>query len=234
MELYIHDLKYQIISFELDFSPEELLRKNKEYFYDKRLEIKDFLPDPTIFKKFYERNSTSNPKILEDAAVYALSLVLLKYNLTKTQPELGKEVIINPFGSDTTRGKGEWIWRFHKISGKGNFSTDIDRILWIVNKDKSRILYNCQIYNPQKSNFNTLKKLTEKNRQLRPIEYQKNILSESEIIFFINDDLKINQDSIFSEVKKFKYHYSEEIRPNTNFNIIFWINNTIKTYRTKL
>ncbi|NCQ80318.1 MAG: hypothetical protein GPI99_20195 [Microcystis aeruginosa W13-15] len=234
MELYLNEIKYQIREFDINKNPEDFLRENKEYFFDKRLEIEDFLPDPEIYKKFYERKSNAHPKILEDAAVCALSLLISNYDLTKKLPKLGKEIIINPFGSDPTKGKGIWNWRFHRIFGKGLYTTDIDRILWIVANDGSRILNNCQIYNPQNKNFNILKKLSEKNRQLRPIEFQKNRLSQSEIIFFVNLEFDLDLENIFSNVKKFRQKYASEIRPYTNFSLIIWINKFIKIYRTEL
>ena len=231
--IYLNNQEYILYECNFEKTIDEFLKGNKAYFYDERLKIPNFLPDEGIFKKYYERNSSISAKIKEDAAVWVLAQYFSFKILNISQPTLGKDVIINPFGSNPTKGKGFWKWAQHLINGVNN-STDIDRILFIVMINRDRLMLNCQVYSPTSPLFSPIKKIVEKNRQLPFVQYRINQSANIEILIFI-DNRNINDFSmIFEGISNFKKNYNSEIRPNTYVNVIQWLETTVKLYRVSL
>ncbi|GBF49428.1 hypothetical protein LPTSP4_09410 [Leptospira ryugenii] len=226
-------MEYTLYECNFGLTATEFLRKSRNYFYDERLKIPNLLPDQGIFKKFYERNADISPKIKEDSAVWVLAQYCSVKYLNNPNPTLGEEIIINPFGSNPTKGKSFWYWANHIIRGK-IYSTDIDRILYLVKPNKDRLMLNCQVYSPISPNFNIKKKLLEKNRQISEIQYTINQTANTEILIFIDNSNITDLSAIFEGIYNFKKEYFLEIRSNTFVNVIVWVGSSFKLYRVSL
>ncbi|PJZ70720.1 hypothetical protein CH373_07275 [Leptospira perolatii] len=234
--LSINKQEFSIYEFATNESTAEFLRKNKEHFFDKRLEIPNFLDDEAAYKKFYERASEIIPKVKEDAAVWVLGKCLSFDSLGVLNPNIGKEIIINPFGSDPTKGKSFWRFRFHSSIGGEKRHVDVDRLLFVQKDCQPLSIHNCQIYSPDSGNFDVVEKIRDKNRQLPLRKYQEDKPANTEIIFFIDKPEEIDHLRILEKIPWYSEKYDKEVRPNTFFNLILWSlkEGSIKLYRTEI
>ncbi|MCZ8157667.1 MAG: hypothetical protein O9264_16230 [Leptospira sp.] len=215
---------YEVYEFVSPGSMENFLRKHTHEFYTERLSIHSLITEKGEFGKFYARFGSITPKLMEDCAVWSLAKLKAKQVLSIDEPEIGKDIQINPMGQDPTKGDGTWQF--------ANY--DIDRVLYVKKEFQPISSHVCQVYSPNSLSVDYLKMIKEKNRQLPFLRstYYDSFLIEI-IIFFEKPEL-FNIDSLSKDIKKFKTQYSNELRWNTFLSFILWGDENIKIYRVRL